>query len=101
MFDNGQIGSVTLFVSPSSELYPEDKLPENARLLKDFIWRGDEKINSLEEIFSDEEIQDEIDNKEDRLQKQKEAQQPMEVQKETLPALPATITKKQQPKKAF
>lgn len=99
MFNDGKIASVTLFVSPSSELYPEDQLPENARLLKDFMWRGDEKINSLEEIFSDEEVQDEIDNKEDRLQKQKDAQQPMEVQKETLPA--AQEAAKQQPKKAF
>ena len=99
MFDDGQIASVTLFVSPSSELYPEDQLPENARLLKDFVWRGDEKINSIEEIFSNEEVQDEIDNKKERLQKQKDAQQPMEVQKETLSTAQEAV--KQQPKKAF
>lgn len=85
-FSANEISTVTLFVSPESQLYPDQMLPENARYLKDFIWRGDEKINSLEEIFSDEEIQDEKDKSEERAQKQKEAEEPIEIQKETLNA---------------
>ncbi|MGG5507746.1 MULTISPECIES: OstA-like protein [unclassified Myroides] len=83
-FSDNEISSVTLFVAPESQLYPDHMLPENARFLKDFVWRGDEKINSLADIFSEEEIQEEEDQKEERLQKQKEAEEPMEIQKETL-----------------
>jgi len=83
-FSDNEISTVTLFVSPESELYPDEMLPQNARFLKDFLWRGDEKINSLAEIFSDEEIQEEADKKEEREQKQKEAEEPIEIQKETL-----------------
>lgn len=83
-FSDNEISTVTLFVSPESELYPDEMLPQNARFLKDFLWRGDEKINSLAEIFSDEEMQEEADKKEEREQKQKEAEEPIEIQKETL-----------------
>ncbi|MDM1407097.1 OstA-like protein [Myroides sp. DF42-4-2] len=93
-FSENEISSVTLFVSPESQLYPDHMLPENARFLKDFIWRGEEKINSLADIFSEEEVQDEIDQKEERLQKQKDANEPMEIQKETLaPQQPSPKTK--------
>lgn len=87
-FSENEISSVTLFVAPESQLYPDHMLPENARFLKDFIWRGDEKINSLADIFSEEEIQDEEDKKEERLQKQKDANEPIEIQKETLEPQP-------------
>jgi len=83
-FSDNEISTVTLFVSPESELYPDDMLPENARYLKDFLWRGEEKINTLEEIFSDEEILDEKEKADDRLQKKKEGEEPIEIQKETL-----------------
>jgi len=38
---------------PSGNLYPDDKLHVNDRKFKEFIWRGDERIRSKEEIFSD------------------------------------------------
>lgn len=34
-------------------LYPESELPEEQRTLKGFNWRGDERINSVEELFID------------------------------------------------
>lgn len=36
-------------------LYPEEDLPPNARQLKGFIWRGDEKLNRMEDLFAGEE----------------------------------------------
>jgi hypothetical protein len=83
-FEDSQIASATKFVAPSSDLYPDEELPPNARLLKDFNWRGNEKINSLEEIFSDEEIAHDKSVKQEREQKRIESETPMQIQPETL-----------------
>lgn len=55
-FEDGQIASATKFVDPDSEMYPDKDLPLNARNLRGFLWRGQEKINSLQEIFPQEEL---------------------------------------------
>ncbi|MHC5352729.1 OstA-like protein [Myroides sp. LJL115] len=56
LFEDGQIASATKFVDPSSEMYPEKDLPSNARTLRGFLWRGSERIDSLEQIFPQEEL---------------------------------------------
>jgi hypothetical protein len=66
------------------DIYPEKDLPENARKLRGFIWRGDERIKSKEDIFPAEE--NEMDAK---IQATKKAamtkeDQPMKPSKETL-----------------
>jgi lipopolysaccharide export system protein LptA len=33
------------------KLYPESELPENARILKGFIWRGDERLKTISDLF--------------------------------------------------
>src|SRR5690606_29185450 len=38
-------------IQASSKLYPESKLPETARYLKDFKWRGEEKMRKWQDIF--------------------------------------------------
>ena len=59
-------------------------MPENARKLKGFIWRGDERIKTKEDIFPPEENEyDEKMKKEAAVEKTKE-EVPMEVRKETL-----------------
>jgi hypothetical protein len=66
------------------EIYPEKDLPENARKLKGFIWRGDERIQSKEDIFPPEENEyDEKMKQETKAEEEKEAV-PMEVRKESL-----------------
>lgn len=40
-------------IQASSKLYPESKLPETARYLKDFKWRGEEKMRKWQDIFDD------------------------------------------------
>ncbi len=38
-------------IQATSKLFPESKLPEKSRYLKDFKWRGDEKMHRWQDIF--------------------------------------------------
>ncbi|TPD73588.1 OstA-like protein [Flavobacterium microcysteis] len=82
--EDNKITTVTAFKNPESESYPEKDLPENARKLRGFIWRGDEIIKSKDDIFPPEEneIHEKI-VKQSKVDKAKE-DVPMEVRKETL-----------------
>ncbi len=82
--DNSQIDVITLIGKPDSEIYPEKDLPENARKLRGFIWRGDERIKTKDDIFPPEEnAYDDQISKES--QKEKELENtPLEIRKETL-----------------
>lgn len=53
--ENNQIYSVTAYNAVESNLYPKEEFPENARKLKGFIWRGEERILSKNDIFTEEE----------------------------------------------
>lgn len=92
--EDNKINTMTSFKSIDSDLYPETELPENARKLRGFIWRGDEIIKSKDDIFPPEEneLNDKI-IKESEAEKAKE-NTPMEVRKETL-----EYDKKNPPKK--
>ncbi|ESU26218.1 hypothetical protein FLJC2902T_26980 [Flavobacterium limnosediminis JC2902] len=82
--ENNQIQTVTKFVNPEGQIYPEKELPENARKLRGFLWRGDEEIKTLADIFPKEESElgekIAIESKKELLK----AEKPMEVKKETL-----------------
>jgi len=49
------IDTITFFTNIDGDVYPEKDLPENARKLRGFIWRGDERIKTKDDIFSAEE----------------------------------------------
>ncbi len=53
--DKNKIDTITFYDSPDGIIYPEKDLPENARKLRGFIWRGDERIRTKEDIFPEEE----------------------------------------------
>lgn len=55
--DKNTIDTITFFDNVDGEIYPEAELPENARKLRGFIWRGEERILSKEDIFPPEEDQ--------------------------------------------
>lgn len=81
---NNQIDSVTAFNDVESNLYPEAEFPENARKLRGFIWRGDERIKSKDDIFPEEEN---VLHEKIVIESKKKAELedvPMEVLKETL-----------------
>lgn len=82
--DKNKIETLTLFENPDGEIYPEKELPENARKLRGFIWRGDERIKSKDDIFPPEE--NELNDKIVKESQVKNATDivPMKVLKETL-----------------
>lgn len=83
MNDN-KIETMTGFNNAESNIYPDNEFPENARKLRGFVWRGDERILSKDNIFPAEELA--IDDKVqiETKKRTKEAEKPMEIQKETL-----------------
>ncbi|WP_318311357.1 OstA-like protein [Flagellimonas crocea] len=52
MADN-DIEDITFFVNPNGDIFPESDLPVESRKLKGFVWRGDERIKSKDEIFDE------------------------------------------------
>ncbi|KGO93010.1 OstA-like protein [Flavobacterium subsaxonicum] len=82
--ENNQIVVVQSLVMPKSTSYPDADLDENARKLKNFVWRGDERILTKDDIFP----QEEKDLHEAILKKTrataKVVDKPMEVMQETL-----------------
>ena len=84
ILDKNTIETITVFNNPDGDIYPEAELPENARKLRGFIWRGEERIKSKDDIFPPEE--NELDAKiqaEIKVEMGKE-NVPLEPSKETL-----------------
>lgn len=52
--DGNQIDSMTFFTNVDGDIYPEKDLPENARKLRGFVWREEERIRSKDDLFSKE-----------------------------------------------
>lgn len=50
-FKDNEIETVSFDTNPNGETYPESELPENTRKLRGFIWRGDERILSKEDVI--------------------------------------------------
>ena len=82
--EENKIDAITFFTKTDSHIYPESEFPENARKLRGFLWRGDERILTKEDIFPEDEIA--LDDKIQIEAKKKaiEAEQPMQILPETL-----------------
>ncbi len=82
--EGNTINSMTFFTNVDGDIYPEKDLPENARKLRGFIWREDERIQSKDDIFPPEE--NEMNEKIIKDSKAEMAKEnvPMKVRKETL-----------------
>ncbi len=52
-FANNDIEDITFITNPDGDIFPESELPENSRKLKGFIWRGEERIRTMEDIFDE------------------------------------------------
>ncbi|WP_136467225.1 OstA-like protein [Flagellimonas onchidii] len=50
---NNDIEDITFFVDPDGDIFPDKDLPVESRKLKGFIWRGDERILTKEDIFDE------------------------------------------------
>jgi hypothetical protein len=85
ILENNLIETITFFNKVDGDIYPETDLPENARKLRGFVWRGDERIKSKDDIFTDEdnELNEKL-IKEGKEQEEKNKNVPLKVRKETL-----------------
>ena len=81
--EDNKIVELTAYKQILSDTYPDKEFPKNARRLRGFVWRIDEKITSLENIFPDEEKALDEKVKIETKKKEKEENKPMEVMKET------------------
>ncbi|MCB0446758.1 MAG: hypothetical protein KDD03_04470, partial [Gelidibacter sp.] len=50
---DNQVDEIRLLNEVNGELYPESKFPENARKLRGFDWREDERPQSVDDLFKD------------------------------------------------
>ena len=84
IFDKNEIEDITFFKEVDGTIFPDKELLEPDRKLRGFVWRGDERIKSNDDIFSPEE-----NDENDKLIQQgkdEEAKEnvPLKVRKETL-----------------
>ena len=84
ILEGNNIETITFFTNVDGIIYPEDELPENARKLKGFIWRGDEQILTKEDLFPKEELELDAKAQKESKAKSKDIDIPMEPSKETL-----------------
>jgi lipopolysaccharide export system protein LptA len=84
LFDKNAIETITRFKQIDGILYPEAELPENARTLRGFKWRGDERVKSKDDVFSKEENAEELKVVEATAKDKAKKATPMKVRKETL-----------------
>lgn len=102
--DGKTIETITCFTNVDATIYPEAELPENTRKLRGFVWRGDERIKTKEDIFPPEENEYDVKAAADAKAELKEDEVPMEPRKETLeydkkPAIKKVSTTKKTAKK--
>lgn len=55
IFEDKGIETITFFNQVDGDIFPETELPETGRVLRGLAWRGDERIKSKDDIFSEEE----------------------------------------------
>lgn len=51
--DNNDVDELTFYTNPDGDMFPEKDLPENSRILKGFVWYGDERILTKDDIFDE------------------------------------------------
>ena len=84
ILEGNTIDTITFFTNVDGDIYPETELPENARKLRGFIWRGDEQILTKEDIFPPEELEFDKKAQKEVQRKALEPDEPMEASNETL-----------------
>lgn len=84
IFEDKAIETITFFNQVDGDIFPEDELPENGRVLRGLAWRGEERIKSKEDVFTAEE--NELNEKMIKEGKLEEAKKntPLKVRKETV-----------------
>lgn len=84
LFDKTAIETITFFNQVDGDIYPESELPENARTLRGLNWRGEERLKSKDDVFSEEENAEELKVIEATTKDKAKKNVPMKIRKETL-----------------
>lgn len=84
IFDKKEIQDITFFKQVDGTIFPENDLAEPDRKLKGFVWRGDERIKSKDDIFPPEENSDNEKLVQQGKDENAKKNVPMKVRKETL-----------------
>lgn len=84
ILDKDTIDTITFYKDVDGDIYPEKDLPENARKLRGFEWRGDERIRTKEGIFPPEEDKYNLEAQNAKIEQEKTDEIPLEPSKETL-----------------
>ena len=50
---NNDVEDLTFITDPDGDIFPEKELPTDSRKLKGFIWRGDERLLTKDDIFDE------------------------------------------------
>ncbi|AYN68526.1 OstA-like protein [Euzebyella marina] len=50
---NNDVEDLTFYTDPDGDIFPDKELPFESRKLKGFVWRGDERILKMEDIFDE------------------------------------------------
>lgn len=51
LLENREVTDIYYYNQPEDKTYPEDDFPPNARKLKGFLWRGDERLTQKSDLF--------------------------------------------------
>lgn len=52
LLENREVTDIYYYNQPEDKTYPEDDFPPNARKLKGFLWRGDERLYQKSDLFT-------------------------------------------------
>ena len=88
--NENKIDTITFFKDVDGDIYPESELPENARKLRGFLWRGDERIKTKEEIFPPEELELDAQIQATSKKENLKNEEPLKIRKETLESVSYT-----------
>jgi len=81
-FTNKEISKIRFFTNEEGKTYPPSELPENARKLRNFIWREDERPKTKEAIFSKDTELPKISKQKEKLNLKKEFKNSNQIEKE-------------------
>ena len=82
--EDNKITTATRMIDPQGTTYPPEQFADGDKLLRGFLWRGDERMYSIEELFSDEELKHDETAEKEVKKNEKVIEKPIEIQDKTL-----------------
>lgn len=99
VLEGNTIDAITFFTDVDGDIYPENEFLEGDSKLRGFVWRGEEQLLSVADIFPKEELEIDAKVQAETQKKTKEPDSPMLPSKETLEYDKPKVTPKKGAKK--